>query len=137
MTNAPSKDIKALLVTAGLATGDIKLGRLPESGNDKVIAIKDTGGFPPNPAFLIDNPTVQILIRGNKQDYSVTYTLARLIIDALLGLPKQTVNGTVYIGIWMQSDIIPLGYDESQRPMFSLNFRLVREPASGTYRTQG
>lgn len=135
MTNPASKDIKTILITAGFAADTIKRGRLPESGADQVIAIRDTGGPPSNPAFLIDNPTIQILVRGNRQAYDTAYALARSVVDALLGLPAQTVNLTRYTGIWQSTAITPLGYDDSQKPIFSINFRIVREPASGTYRT--
>jgi hypothetical protein len=56
------------------------------------------------------------------------------IRNALLGLPKKIINGTQYTGIWLNTDITLLKYDETERPILITNWRIVREPASGTYR---
>ena len=65
---------------------------------------------------------------------TVAKAQAQAVKDALLGLPAQVVLGDRIDGITMQGDIIPLGYDENKRPEFSLNFRSIVEPASGTNR---
>jgi hypothetical protein len=136
--NSPAADIASILVSAGVgAMGNsgwaIKIGLEPTTP-DTAITIYDTGGYPPNPKWLQDNPTVQARIRGSVGGYPAAYSKALAVRDALLGFAGQAINGTNYAGIWCMGDIVSLGYDDSNRPIFTVNFRMVREPSSGTYR---
>ena len=137
---APSVDIKDILVAAGIGTfagtsgWGIYVSQEPKNP-DSVITIYDSGGVAPNPKWLFDEPTVQIRIRGSEMAYVAAYAKAQAIKDALLGLTPQTVSGTYYVGVQMVGDINHIGYDDKSRPLFTTNWRIFREPASGTYRT--
>ena len=139
MTNAPSIDVKDELVTAGIgifaaSSGwGIYVSKMPSSP-DQTITIFDRGGADPNPRFLLDNSSVQIIVRGSVNDYVATYVKSQEIKDHLLGLGDVTLNGTRYVGFWQQGDIIHVGYDDNDRPLFSLNWRIVREPSTPTNR---
>ncbi len=137
---SPAEDFKSLLITAtvGSTSPDsdwgVHVSKEPTSP-DRTITIYDTGGPEPNPKFLLDFNTVQVRVRGNVNDYQTTHTKIQAVKDALLGLPKQTVNGTIFTGVWALTDIIFLKYDDNNRPVFVINWRTALEPASGTNRT--
>ena len=135
-----SVDCKDLLVTAGIgvfgATSGwgIYISREPDLPNS-VVTVFDVGGLTPNPAWLLDYPSVQIRVRGNPNDYIKTSDKAQDVKNALLGLTPQIVNGSNIRGITAIGDIAFLNYDESSRPIFTQNWRFTVQPASGTYRT--
>jgi hypothetical protein len=132
---ATSVDIRDILSTAGVGTvastsgWSLQVSREP-AVPDSVVTIYDTGGFESNAKWLLDNPTVQVRVRGNVNAYPAAYAKAQEVKDILLGIQPQTRNGTDYIGIWQTSDILFLQYDESNRPILVSNWRIVREPSS-------
>lgn len=140
--NAPSVDLANHLAAnsigvIGASSGwAIFVSREPDGSGipDSVITVFDTGGFPANPKFLLDEPTTQVRVRGDINQYISTFSKIQAIKDLLLGLPSQSIGGTFYTGIWVLGDILSLGYDDSNRPILVINFRIIREPASGTNR---
>ncbi len=135
---SPAQEFSEMIEDASIGTrgsGDawsIHTGSMPDKP-DEIIASFDTGSFePPDPKWSRDFPTVQVLVRGAPEDFPNSRAKADAIKNALLGLTARTVGSNLYVGIYMLTDIIGLGRDESDRPRFSLNFRTVREqPASG------
>ena len=125
--NAPSQDIKDILVADGIGTfgTDLFVSKQP-STPDAVVTVYDTGGFAPEGTTSDHYPTVQVLIRGDQNSYRTTYTKAENVRDSLHRLHDETWNSTKYIAIWAMSDIIFVGYDENERPEFSINFRMHR-----------
>ena len=128
--NSPSEDIKDILESSAVGLGlvfgtDLFVSRMPETP-DQCVAVFDTGGEPPQPSFVYLKPTIQVRIRGAKTGYQTAYTLAESIRDALHDLTNETWNSTRYVGIWATSDIFFIGYDENDRPLFSVNFRIHR-----------
>ena len=138
--SSTSEDIKDVLVTAVIGTfagtsgWSIYIGEMPDIP-DTVVCLYDRGGDDSNPKWLVDTPTLQVRVRGAVDDYTGGFTKVQAVKDALLGYGSHTVNGTVYVGIWLVGDINFVTRDDKRRPIFTLNFRIVREPASGTYRT--
>jgi hypothetical protein len=136
---SPAEDIKDLLVSAGIGTfgassgWSLNVSRTP-AAPDTCVTVYDSGGRDPHPAQLLDHPSIMVQVRGAKNGYAAGYAKAQEVKDALIGIADQTVNGTRYTGIWMKGDINPMGYDESNRPLFTLNFAITREPYSGTHR---
>lgn len=138
-SNAPSRDVKDLLVAAsigtfGASTGwGIFIGREPPEP-DSTVTIYDTPGDAPNPKWLLDEPRFQVRIRA--KTYELAWAKAEAVKRALLGLPSQTVNGTVYVGIWLVSDTGFLMQDELNRTIFVQTYRIIREPnsVSGNHR---
>ncbi len=134
--NPSSLDISGLLVQKGIGVfgfGDwqITQGMMPPDAPDRRIAIYDTKGFTPNPKWNVDYPMVMVHVRGSPVDYLAAWQKAVEIKNALLGMPTQEINGTHYGGIMMLGDIGDIGRDENKRPVFSLNFRLMREGTGG------
>jgi len=141
---SPATVIKDLLVSAGIGTfaattgWAIYVSREPAQADNvphSVITCYDSGGLKPNPQWLLDEPTVQVMVRGNPNGYEAAYTKCQDVKNALLGLPSQTIGADRWVSISMLSDIAMLGYSEQNQPMLSLNFKLIIEPASGTNRT--
>lgn len=130
--NAPSEDIKDYLVTiSALAleyATDLFISEMPDEPND-CVCIYDTGGAPAEPHITYERPTFQIRIRGERGKYQDAYDLAQAIKIELNGINNETIATSRYIGIWLSSDIIFVGYDKKHRPLLSINFRAHRTNA--------
>lgn len=130
--NPPSVDVKDILAatsTLALVFGtDLFVSEMPHSP-DRCVCVYDTGGFEPEANFVYERPTVQVRVRGAKGQYVSAHSLAQAVRDTLHGLANYTTNGARYVGIWCESDILSLGYDDNHRPLLSINFRLHRSTA--------
>ncbi len=105
-----------------------EIGIMPKTP-DKVIMISDTGqGNDPNPKWLLDFPTVQVMVRGGASSYLATYTIYKAAKDILLGLTSQAINSDRWNAVNISGDLGFIGRDENNRPMFSVNFQLIVEP---------
>ncbi len=129
--NAPSVDIKDLL--AASSTGltfeiDLFVSLEPDGKNiaNKVVTIYDTGGLEPATYVTLLSPNIQVRIRGDKGKFEEGYTLAELVRDTLHAVNNTTVNSTRYIHIIASTDINFLGYDDNDRPVWTVNFRIMR-----------
>lgn len=131
--SSPATQLEALVPTTVIngSTGWTgKVGKLV-SEPDKVAVFYDTGGQNPNPKWLLDYLTVQCVVRAKPNEYSEGWAKAREIRDCLLGMEPITLgSGDRIDGITMMSDITFINYDDSQRPTFSMNFRVFWEPAT-------
>lgn len=104
-----------------------EIGVMPDSP-DKIIVITDTGGGIPNPKWLIDYPTIQIMVRGDTSGYLATFVEAKAVKDLLLGLTSTNLNGDRWDSITGNGDLGFIGRDEDMRPIWSMNFGLIIEP---------
>lgn len=104
----------------------IKVGTLPPLP-DAVISIVDGPGQAPNPKWLIDYPTFQVVVRAGPNDYDIGYAKAEQIKDVLLGMDAQEVGTDRWDGCTMLGDLNFLGEDDKSRPRFTMNFRLIVE----------
>lgn len=144
----PSEGVKDILVAGGVgvfapqSTGVpgewvIEISRLKSEGQQQ-ICVLDGPGATPEPGLNIEYPSVQVLVRGGKDQYKATWLKALAVKDALLGKPtaEMGLEEDVWAGISMEGDMMFLGYDENERPTFSLNFALIvhRGSVIGTYR---
>lgn len=126
---------KDILEAAGVGTfvatsgWGIYVSKEPSTPNT-TITLFNTAGRPPNPKWLLDYPSLNIRIRGDKGGYQAVEAKAKEVKDALLGLDSQDINGDRWVSVTMASDITFIGYDNNERPMYSLNFRLIVEPAA-------
>ena len=77
VANGTAEDFSGILVTAGVgtigATSGWRIGVAVEPDGsgipDTTITLFDTGGFSPNPKWIIDEPSVQIRVRGSPNGY--------------------------------------------------------------------
>lgn len=136
----PAQALKDLLVTAGegvfppsSATSSqwgIAVAREPASP-DRVITVYTTGGQSPNPRWLINYPMMQVRIRGEQGGYQDTYDKADAVVRALTGLNPVTLgpNNDRWDALYPLGDVNILQYDQLDRPLLTVNFRAIVEPA--------
>ena len=131
--------IRDLLVAAGdgvfaAASGwGIFIGPEP-TVPDTSITIREFSAGAPMPKWLIDFPSAQVMIRGASGGYQLAKLKARDVLNTLHSIPSQDLNGDRWDGILALSGPGYLGVDDNNRPKFSINFRLIIEPAAGTNR---
>lgn len=134
-----AKDMADLLATQGVGTvgTNIYYGMMPDHDDapDECIAVIATSPLFLNPKWKRDELTFQVLIRGSKRSYETAAAKAKAVMDALLGIDNQTVNGNTYLQWNITSGPSALGYDSRERAAFSVNFRCVQENASGGVRS--
>lgn len=124
--NAVTEDIKDLLVAQSLGTfqTDLFIGDFPDTPNACTLILLGVGL---NPGLWQEweQPGVQIMVRGEANGYTTANSSMTDIRDYLHGL-QTTINGARYALISQLGDILYLGKDESNRPIFSANFRTQR-----------
>lgn len=120
-------------IAGGASAWALRVGVMTDAP-DQQVAIFDAPGSNPNPKFLLDFPSIQVIVRGSPDDYTNTYAKIKAVKDVLLGRDAGSVNGDRWDGVTGLGDIIPLGQDEKKRFKFSANYRIILEPASGTHR---
>jgi hypothetical protein len=122
---APSETIRAHLQTAGLVDGISGWtgfsGYFPNTP-DRCVAITDTSGPAPEASFAYEEPGIQLRVRGLREDYTLTNTKVTELFDALHG---QSINSE-YAACWAQGSPIFMSYDTNERPVWSVNFKLMR-----------
>lgn len=134
MASSPSQGVLFLLGAAGIGASAattgwrLGIGKLLDQPNTQVVAY-DVPGQNPDPAWLLDYPVVQVMVRGGEDGYRDAFQKIRDVYDVLLGIDPQTVNGDRWDGITVLSTPSHIGYDDKNRPLFSANFRIILEPA--------
>ena len=125
----PSEEAKKLIAThVGISGWQTEIGAMPKAP-DKVIMISDTGGQDPNPKWLLDFPTIQVMVRGIVSGYLATAREAKAVKDLLLGVTSFTTSeGDRWVSVTQNGDLGFIGRDEVMRPLFSVNFALIIEP---------
>lgn len=136
---SPAEGIRDILVAEGVLAGVTgwadRVGGLATSA--KNVSLIDSGGRGGEVKVAIDYPSVQMLLVGAKVagGYSDAYAKAKEIFDTLQGIdtPNATWSGLVSCVAVGQPQW--LGRDDQDRPMFSLNFKLITTPENVGNRT--
>mgnify|MGYP000167319760 CR=1 FL=1 len=123
--NPPSLDIAKLLENAALGLAlqsNLFVSRFPESPQE-VVAIYDSPSTAPDLHGYRYNGV-------NAQVRSIRYLDGWKLANDI-GLYLHTDYGHVfenvyYTGIWMSTDVEPIGQDENERNLFSINFEIQR-----------
>ena len=128
--NQTTEDIKDMLESSaygvdGLAFGtNVFIGTMPDTP-DLCVGLYDTGGYPPDEAQSgTYYPTLQIRVRGGA--YRAAYLVAQSIRNSLHQITNETYNSTRYIYIFASGDVLYIGKDDKDRPLFSINFRVAK-----------
>jgi hypothetical protein len=116
-------------VVGGSSGWLLRVGRMDPSP-DKIIAFFDSAGQNPDPRWLLDYPTFQARVRGSINGYPDTYDKAKQVKDVILGLTPQDIGTDRWASVIMLGDIGFMGYDDKERPEFSVNFRAIIHPAA-------
>lgn len=118
-------DVAAYLTSLG--QGTIYVGNEPANKSALTVTIYDTGGPIGESWAGYQDPTIQI--RARALSYPTGYDKLVSIRDALI-LPRGfTYGGWHYTGFWLISDVAKIGRDDTNRELFTLNLRLMREPS--------
>lgn len=127
---AVSVDIMSLLNTNGLGvTGTDLFAMAWNESVDSQILILDTPGVDSPLKEVYEQPTFQILVRGEKGGDMITaHDLLRSIHEFLIVQPTQTIDGTDYLQYEPLSTIAGLGRDDNDRPVFTMNYYTFRNP---------
>lgn len=133
----PAQVVSDLLVAGSVGTFNgasgwsINLGE-PREVPDTIILVNGTGGTSPYPHLLINEPSVQVIVRGAKSGYVAARAKAAGVVNKLLGMTSYTdaTSGDVYQSCIQMGDISYIGQDDNTRPMFSMNFRFIVLPAA-------
>jgi len=130
----PAVGIKDILVAKGLGTFAATTGwgifiAVEPVSPDTAITIYNSGGSAPNPVWLVDYPSVQVRVRGTVNGYQAAYSKMVAVRDTLLGYPSSDLNGDRWVAVNQIGELVELGQDDSNRPLFVVNFRLIIEPA--------
>lgn len=132
--NAPSEDVAALLESSaaglGLTVGtDLFVAAEPDTP-DACVTVYDSPGFGPDPAVAdYHRPGVMVRVRGVRGGYRAAYAVALAVLEYFHTLRQQTVAGTRYVAFWAETDVNPVGVDERERPLFTVNLTVHRTPA--------
>lgn len=103
---------------------------------DTVITVKDSSGPAAEPAVAIDYPGVQILVRGSQagDGYAQAYDKIFAVRNALVGIPSRPSIWTALASCVQRGHIVPLGEQDTDRPVLSLNLQLIVWYTSMGYR---
>lgn len=105
--------------------------RMPDSTQvaDRAVALIETGGYAPEASVDVDKPGLWVRTRGapitsSSSAYEEARTKAAEVQAALHAMQPGTVGTTHYVGVWAEQSAFFAGYDDSERPVFSQNFRV-------------
>lgn len=130
---SPAQEIAEILTQSQFALSltlwsNLFIDVLPEAP-DLCVAIYNSPGITPpiiSGNIVYELPGVQVIVRGERGLGGEAYTLAHNIKVALHKLVDESVGSTKYIQILLNGDIISLGFDGLQRPLYDLNFNCQR-----------
>lgn len=98
------------------------VGVMPDKPNNCVVVI-DSGGGEQDSVNAIDNCSIQIYSRYSS--YVIGYNLHNLIKASIQSIEPTIFDEEIIIGLWVKSNIAFLGRDESERSLFSSNYRVL------------
>jgi hypothetical protein len=124
-------DLVVYLQAQGLGTPAVSLfnGGIPEDAAgslDEVLALMTHAGLPPTyihdkAAPDLEQPAVQVLIRGGPYGDAVAQQRAQQAFVALASVHNQTLNGTFYLWVRPLQSPFKLRMDELHRPIIVFN----------------
>lgn len=111
----------------GGSTGwSVYVGREPLTPVD-VVTCYDTGGAP-GPLIDLRTPTVQVRVRSD--DYDAGWQKANEAYAALVGVTKQAVTDASILAWAPSGEVTYIGRDDKDRPLFTVNFEMLRDGAA-------
>jgi hypothetical protein len=117
------------LVAQGQGTlgTNLFLSRMPETPDACVCIYEGEGGLPEFTMgnTILDNPAIQIIVRGTREDYVTARDKAQTIRLLLAQLADQTLSGVTVLRVAPIGSVLPMGLDKNDRPMVSTNYRAI------------
>ena len=105
---------------------DFLPGSIGGSTQAQQICVTPTGGFNQEYAEALTYPTFQVRVRAASTSSTGLEAKAEAVVAALNLIGRSTAWGRTYIDILQQGDLLYLGRDESQRPIYAANFMALR-----------
>ena len=109
------------------------LGFLPAEAPNSVVLVQQYEGQPPTFTMgsgisVLENPRIQLLVRGEPEDYPDAYNWAYALRNALGAITsRQTIDGMGILRVQPAGIPNPLAYDEVKRPRFTMNFQVTMD----------
>ena len=129
MANTILEAIGNYLVAQGQGTlgTNLFLSRMPETPDACVCIYEGEGGLPEFTMgnTILDNPAIQIIVRGTREDYVTARDKAQTIRLLLAQLADQTLSGVTVLRVSPIGSVLPMGLDKNDRPMVSTNYRAI------------
>lgn len=106
----------------------IFLGRMPTSP-DACITVFEYGGAAPlftmgAAATAVDRPSIQVMCRAGRDDYPSARDKAQSIRTLLGAVTGASLSGISVLRIEPIGSVNPLGPDENDRPLVTVNFQV-------------
>lgn len=107
------------------------LGNLPAEAPNSVVLIQQYEGQAPtftmgSAVSALENPRIQLLVRGEPEDYPTTYNWAYTLRNILGSITtRQSIDGVNILRAQPQGIPNPMPYDEVKRPRFTTNFQVM------------
>jgi hypothetical protein len=108
---------------------DLFYGRMPPAP-DLCAALYNYGGSPPDKiSNAHEIQGLQIKVRGSFGDsgWADAWGLANEIYEELHGLTNEDINNKTYHFIEASQSISQMGFDDLGRPMFVMNFTVIKD----------
>ena len=129
-------DIAARIATAisGTVGTDVFKGRLPNEPN-VCVAVFEYGGRASEHGFGVvtkvqhEHPSVQVLVRGEPQDYETPRATADAIRNSLAQVQATLLNGVLYLMITPLQSPFLFRRDENERVIIACNYSCDKEPS--------
>lgn len=135
---SPAEGLHTLVegaVLGALTDFALRIGRLTDGAGSshREIVFIDHPGSPPETIVGVDYPSVQVIVRGAKSlvGYQESYLAIKAVTNFLHLLDTTTppISYPELVSCLASTGIAPLGNDAQDRPQFSVNFRLITQPA--------
>lgn len=121
------------LQSASVATTatNLFLGIMPDNP-DLCVALFEYAGAAPlevlsDDTATLERPSVQVMVRGARNDYPTAKTLIENVRNTLTGIANEDISGERFLRVQELSSINALGVDDNDRPEFSLSLQVVME----------
>jgi len=124
--------------TQGLVAGvNLFVGRMPAEAPNAAVVVQQYEGKNSeftmgNGITALDYPRVQISVRGEREDYPGAYAWANTIRNVLGGFVVPDATYFPHVARIEPMGIPnPIGYDDVERPRFSMNFQFTTNNTNG------
>jgi hypothetical protein len=113
----------------GVLGTNLFLAVMPDKPDDMTCVYEATGNIPQftfgADPWAIDRPLIQVTCRAPRGDYPVARDRAELIRVLLGKVANQTLSGLHVLRISPQGSVNPIGEDDNQRPVVTVNFECM------------
>jgi hypothetical protein len=95
---------------------------------DVSVAVYEYAGRPPietmKAGLAIEQPSLQVVVRAGRDDYPTARDKAEAIRQSLCLVTDQTLSGLRVLRIMPRSSVNPIGLDDKDRPMLSVDYEV-------------